>query len=330
MKIVDAAPADVLTPLQRVRYDAAVRLQGISAAARELGLNPGSVSAAVSAAVAAGLPDVPRRSTSVPRQGRPRRPQPTAASPATSATEEAMPGVRLPGGRVEGGPRELPSSPPTEPPERRAAADHEREGFAPAPWTRPPARTVESIRSARTPRQYLGLDAKVAEAPVAEAVRAPFGTAINAVDDEPATDEGTPLEQSVTDPVSAEPALPPSAPTEPVASTPAPIVLEVRARDVVARRVAAVVDRLDVALQFEAVSPAVVAQTIHALEFAMHGRRVLEQGSDQARITNLIEDHVVLDWHEANALVLALTPLIARSRDALRLVDRIVEDGLLP
>jgi hypothetical protein len=329
MKIVDAAPADVLTPLQRVRYDAAVRLQGISAAARELGLNPGSVSAAVSAAVAAGLPDVPRRSTSVPRQGRRGRPQPTAASPATSATEEAMPGVRLPGGRVEGGPRELASSPPTEPPERRAAADHEREGFAPAPWTRPPARTVESIRSARTPRQYLGLDAKDA-APVAEAVRAPFGTAINAVDDEPATDEGTPLEQPATDPVSAEPALPPSAPAEPVASTPAPILVEVRARDVVSRRLSAVVDRLDVALQFEAVSPAVVAQTIHALEFAMHGQRSLEHGSERARIVNLIEDHVVLDWHEANALVLALTPLIARSRDALRLVDRIVEDGLLP
>jgi hypothetical protein len=331
MKIVDAAPADVLTPLQRVRYDAAVRLQGISAAARELGLNPGSVSAAVSAAVAAGLPDVPRRSTSVPRQGRPRRPQPTAASPATSATEEAMPGVRLPGGRVEGGPRELASSPPTEPPERRAAADHEREGFAPAPWTRPPARTVESIRSARTPRQYLGLDAKVAEAPVAEAVRAPFGTAINAVDDEPATDEGTPLEQPATDPVSAEPALPPSAPTEPVASTPAPIVLEVRARDVVSRR-------LSPPSSTGSTSPCSSRpsrrpssprpSTRSSSRCTASGSS--SRGATEARIVNLIEDHVVLDWHEANALVLALTPLIARSRDALRLVDAIVEDGLLP
>jgi hypothetical protein len=98
----------------------------------------------------------------------------------------------------------------------------------------------------------------------------------------------------------------------------------------VSRRLSAVVDRLDVALQFEAVSPAVVAQTIHALEFAMHGQRSLEQGSDQARIVNLVEDHVVLDWHEANALVLALAPLIARSRDALRLVDAIVDEGLLP
>jgi hypothetical protein len=340
MKIVDATPADLtstrrrgpapsvsreLTARQREVYDAAIQHGGLARAAKALGIDATSVRKAVERAEALGHPKVPRD----PRGGARNRPRPTAASPATSATEEAMPGVRLPGGRVEGGPPELASSPPTEPPERRAAADHEREGFAPAPWTRPPARTVESIRSARTPRQYLGLDAKGA-APVAEAVRAPFGTAINAVDDEPATDEGTPLEQPATDPVSAEPALPPSAPAEPVASTPAPIALEVRARDVVSRRVALVADRLGVALQFEGASPAVVAQTVNAIELAMYGQRILPQVTTEAELSNLVEDHLALDWHEAKALVLALLPLLARSHNALRIVDAIVAEGRLP
>jgi hypothetical protein len=324
MKVVDAKPADALTARQRELYDAVMATGNRNDVAARLEASPTYIRKAIAKAVALGLPPPPP-----PRRGRPASPR--AASPATSRTEEAMPGVRLPGGRVEGGPRELASSPPTEAPERRAAADHEREGFAPAPWTRPPARTVESIRSARTPRQYLGLDAKAASQPVAEAVRAPFGTAINAVeDDEPATDEGTPLEQPAADPVSAEPALPPSAPTEPVASTPAPIVLEVRARDVVSRRVALVADRLEVALQFDGASPAVVAQTVNAIELAMYGQRILPQVTTEAELSNLVEDHLALDWHEAKALVLALLPLLARSHNALRIVDAIVAEGRLP
>jgi hypothetical protein len=153
--------ADALTARQRELYDAVMATGNRNDVAARLQASPTYIRKAIAAAVALGLPAPPP-----PRRGR--RASPRAASPATSRTEEAMPGVRLPGGRVEGGPPELASSPPTEPPERRVAADHEREGFAPAPWTRPPARTVESIRSARTPRQYLGLDAK--EAPVAEAV----------------------------------------------------------------------------------------------------------------------------------------------------------------
>jgi hypothetical protein len=333
MKIVDATPADLtstrrrgpapsvsreLTARQREVYDVAIQHGGLARAAKALGIDATSVRKAVERAEALGHPKVPRD----PRGGaRNRRTSPPAASPATSATEEAMPGVRLPGGRVEGGPRELASSPPTEAPERRAAAEHEREGFAPAPWTRPPARTVESIRLAR------------ATSAVEENTRAPFGVALNAVEEPdatPATDEGTPLEQPATDPVSAESALPPSAPAEPVASTPAPIVLEVRARDVVSRRVALVADRLEVALQFDGASPAVVAQTVNAIELAMYGQRILPQVTTEAELSNLVEDHLALDWHEAKALVLALLPLLARSHNALRIVDAIVAEGRLP
>lgn len=42
-------------------------------------------------------------------------------------------------------------------------------------------------------------------------------------------------------------------------------------RDVVISRVAMVVERLDVAMQFTAVDPSVAAQTLHAVEFAVRG-----------------------------------------------------------
>jgi hypothetical protein len=75
------------------------------------------------------------------------------------------------------------------------------------------------------------------------------------------------------------------------------------ARDVVERRVLAVIDRLDVAMQFSMVDTSVSAQTLHAVEFALRG----PQGRDD-------DDYLSIDPDEALALVRALLPFVREAR----------------
>lgn len=72
----------------------------------------------------------------------------------------------------------------------------------------------------------------------------------------------------------------------------------------VGRRLTAVVDRLDVALQFKSVDAAVLAQTLHAVDFAIHG----PPGRDD-------DDYLPgISESEALALVRALLPFVAAAR----------------
>jgi len=150
MKVRDAKPSEALSARQRELYDAAIRLGSQTAARRATGATTGSMSRAVAAAEASGLPPVPRLAA-----GRPRRPQPTPASPGASENEGAMPGIRVPAGserdetgrlrpigtNLDGGRLEPLVTPPGEL-DRRQATDDERAGFRPAAWTQPKADDV--------------------------------------------------------------------------------------------------------------------------------------------------------------------------------------------
>lgn len=74
--------------------------------------------------------------------------------------------------------------------------------------------------------------------------------------------------------------------------------------EVIARRIAAVVDRLDVALQFSTVDTAVIAQALHAFEFALNGPPCRTD-----------DDWLRVDASEALKLVRALLPFVAAARD---------------
>lgn len=76
------------------------------------------------------------------------------------------------------------------------------------------------------------------------------------------------------------------------------------AKEVVSRRVMAVIDRLDVAMQFTEVDSAVSAQTLHAVEFAING----PTGRDD-------DDYLPgIDTSDGLALVRALLPFIRAAR----------------
>lgn len=79
---------------------------------------------------------------------------------------------------------------------------------------------------------------------------------------------------------------------------------ERRAPEIVLKRVAAVVDRLDVAMQFTAPGTACAAQALHAANYAMHGP---PDRSDDDFLPSI-------EWDEAYALVVALLPFVNAAR----------------
>lgn len=77
--------------------------------------------------------------------------------------------------------------------------------------------------------------------------------------------------------------------------------------EIVTRRVAAVIDRLDVAMQFHVVDTAIAAQVLHAVDFAVNGPTPRRD-----------EDWLHgIDMAEGLALVRALLPFVRSSRRTL-------------
>jgi hypothetical protein len=75
------------------------------------------------------------------------------------------------------------------------------------------------------------------------------------------------------------------------------------AKDVVNERVLAVIDRLDVAMQFSTVDTYVASQVIHAVNFAWRGP------------TRADDDYLKIETADAIALVHALLPFIRAARN---------------